>query len=130
MSLNNPLANVLSFIQNYERLGKKEVLTKNNSNLIKKVLIIMNKEGYIGSFEEIEDNKGDLLKINLIGKINNINVIRPSYQIKNVEFEKFEKRYLPAKDFGIIIVSTNKGLMTHQEAKEKGYGGKLLAYCY
>ena len=47
MSLNNPLANVLSFIQNYERLGKKEVLTKNNSNLIKKVLIIMNKEGYI-----------------------------------------------------------------------------------
>ena len=130
MSSNNPLANVLSFIQNYERLGKKEVLTKNNSNLIKKVLIIMNKEGYIGSFEEIEDNKGDLLKINLIGKINNINVIRPSYQIKNVEFEKFEKRYLPAKDFGIIIVSTNKGLMTHQEAKEKGYGGKLLAYCY
>lgn len=130
MSLNNPLANVLSFIQNYEILGKKELVTKNNSNIIKKVLEIMQQEGYIGSYEEIEDSKGNILKINLLGKVNKVNVIRPQFQIKLREIERFEKRFLPARDFGVIIISTNKGLMTHTEAKEKQLGGKLIAYCY
>ena len=130
MSLNNPLANVLSFIQNYENLGKKELITNNNSKLIRGILEILQKEGYIESFEEIEHSRGNSLKINLLGNINKTRVIRPYFQIKLVEFEKFEKRYLPGKDFGVIIVSTSKGLMTHKEAKEKQIGGKLLAYCY
>ena len=41
-----------------------------------------------------------------------------------------EKRYLPAKDFGILIMSTSKGIMTHYDAKKKNLGGKLLSYCY
>jgi len=130
MSNNNPLANVLSFIQNYENLGKKEVITKDNSKVIKKILEILQTAGYVDSYEEIEDSKGNLLKINLLGNINKVNVIRPQFQIKLDEFEKFEKRYLPAKDFGIIIVSTSKGIITHTEAKENKIGGKLLAFCY
>lgn len=130
MSLNNPLANVLSFIQNYERLGRKELVTKNNSNIIREVLRIIQENGYIGAFEEIPSSSGKELKINLIGSINGINVIRPQYQIKLSDYEKYEKRYLPAKEFGIILVSTNQGIMIHREAKEKKLGGKLLAYCY
>jgi small subunit ribosomal protein S8 len=130
MSLNNPLANVLSHIQNYENLGKLQVTTLNNSKVIKKVLELMQIEGYIGSFEEVEDSKGNFLKINLLGKINKVNVIRPQFQIKLADYKKFEKRFLPAKEFGIIIISTNKGIMTHREAKENNLGGKLLVYCY
>lgn len=130
MSLNNPLANVLSFIQNYENLGKKDLVTRNNSKVIRAVLELMQRDGYVGSYEVIETNQGNSLKINLLGNINKTNVIRPNFQIKSSEFEKFEKRYLPAKDFGILIVSTSQGLMTHKEAKEKHIGGKLLAYCY
>ncbi|MFH1589771.1 MAG: 30S ribosomal protein S8 [archaeon] len=130
MSLNNPIANVLSFIQNNERLGKNEVITLNNSKMIKGILEIMQREGYLGSFEEIKDSKGNFLKINLIGKVNKVNVIRPQFQIKINQYEKFEKRFLPAKNFGIIIISTNQGLLTHTEAKEKKLGGKLIAYCY
>ncbi|MBU1201685.1 MAG: 30S ribosomal protein S8 [Nanoarchaeota archaeon] len=130
MSLNNTLANVLSFIQNYEQLGKSEVLTKNNSKLIRGILTIMKEEGYIGGFEEVPFSSGNMLKIMLTGNINKTNIIRPNYQIKLFEYEKFEKRYLPAKNFGIIIISTNKGLMTHNQAKENKLGGKLLAYCY
>ena len=44
--------------------------------------------------------------------------------------EKYEKRYLPAKQFGILIISTPKGLMTHVQAMDKKTGGKLIAYCY
>jgi len=46
------------------------------------------------------------------------------------EFEKFEKRYLPAKDFGFIVISTTKGLITLEEAREKGLGGRLIAFVY
>lgn len=130
MSNNDPLANVLSFILNYERAGKQQVATKNNSKLIRGVLQIMQDKGYLGSHEEIEDSKGNILVINLIGSVNKCGVIKPRYQIGLEQFERYEKRYLPSKDFGIIIVSTNQGLMTHVEAKEKGIGGTLISYCY
>ena len=130
MSLNDSLANVLSFIQLYEQKGKREVLTKNNSRVIQKVLHILNEKGYVGTFEEVADVKGNLLRINLLGNINKVGVIKPRFKVKKNEFEKYEKRYLPAKDFGILIVTTNKGLMTHLEAKEKGIGGRLVSYCY
>ena len=81
-------------------------------------------------FEEVDDGKGGYIQINLIGHINKCGAIKPKYPVKNDQFEKFENRYLPAKDFGIILVSTNKGIMTHIEAKEKKIGGRLLAYCY
>ena len=50
--------------------------------------------------------------------------------MKKEEFEKFEKRFLPAQDFGILILTTNQGVMTHKEAKERKIGGRLLAYVY
>lgn len=50
--------------------------------------------------------------------------------MKLPEFEKFEKRYLPAKNMGIIMVSTSQGITTHRMAKEKKSGGRLIAYCY
>ena len=90
----------------------------------------MNENNYIGSFEEIDDGKGGVLKINLLSNINKCGVIKPRFSTKQNGFEKWEKRYLPAKDFGIILVSTPQGIMTHSDAKEKSTGGKLLAYCY
>ena len=130
MTLNDPLANVLSHILNADRQGKREMTTKNNSKVIRKVLELMNTAGYIGSFEVIEDSKGDALKVHLLGKLNAAGVIKPRHHIQKDGFERFEKRYLPARDFGIIIISTNKGIMTHKEAKEQGHGGVLLSYCY
>jgi small subunit ribosomal protein S8 len=128
--LNDPLANVLSYINNHEKLGRKEILVANNSKLIRKVLSILQDNSYLGEFSEIEDGKGKLLKIFLLGNINKIGVIKPRFNVKKDDFEKFEKRYLPAKDFGIIIVSTSQGIMTHIAAKEKAIGGRLICYCY
>ncbi len=130
MSNNDPLANVLSHILNYDRTGKKQVVTKQYSNLIKRVLTILDDHNYIGGYEVVEDSKGNILVIDLIGAINKCNVIKPRFQIGKDDYEKFEKRFLPSKDFGFIIVSTNQGLMTHTEAKEKGLGGTLICYCY
>lgn len=130
MTLNDPLANVLSHILNADTSGKREVLTKNNSKIIRRVLDLMNEAGYIGGYDVLEDSKGNALRIHLLGRINKTGVIKPQYQIGKDDFERFEKRYLPAKDFGVILVSTNQGIITHLQAKELGIGGKLISYCY
>lgn len=123
------ISDVLSIIKNAERVGKKECVTP-ASNLAKEMLLIMQREGYIGKFEFIDDGRSGKFKIELKNKINNCNSIRPRYSVSYRDFEKWEKRYLPAKDFGIIILTTDRGLMTHKEAKEKKVGGKLIAYVY
>jgi len=128
--LNDPLSNTLSVILNSEKIGKSECMIKPISKLIKEVLRVMKEAGYIGDFKEIEDGKGNYMKINLLGMVNKCGVIKPRYSSKSDGYEKFEKRYLPAKDVGIIFVSTIQGIMSHYDAKKKGIGGKLIGYCY
>ena len=128
--LNDSLANVMSLILNKELIGKSECLIKPVSKVIKEVLKVMKDNGYVGDFKEVEDSRGNYLKLNLIGSINKCGVIKPRYSVKGDSFENFERRYLPAKDMGILFVSTPRGIMTHYDAKSKKTGGKLLAYCY
>lgn len=128
--LNDILAAGLTKILNAESVGKNEVSLNYTSSFMKKVLEILNNEGYIGEIIEEDNGFGKSFKINVMGRINKCGVIKPRFSIKKVDFEKWEKRYLPAKDFGVIIISTPQGLMTHLKAKELGIGGKLIAFCY
>lgn len=130
MVLNDSLANALSLIGNSEKIAKTICKIHPISSVIKRVFEILQDHKYIGSFEEIEDQKGNSLTLNLLGNINKCGVIKPRFSVKENGFEKYEKRFLPAKNIGIIIVSTSQGIMTHQEAKNKKMGGKLIAYCY
>ncbi len=130
MTVNDPMANVFSNIMNCEKIGKNQVLVKPSSKLIKKVLTLLQEKRYIGAYDEIKDGRGDILNIALIGAINICGVIKPHYSVKLNNYTKYEKRYLPANGFGILVVSTPKGVMTHEQAKEQKLGGRLLAYCY
>lgn len=124
------LANAMSTIKNHEEVRKKEVLIEPASRLIKDVLEIMREEDYIEDFEYIEDGKSGKLRVSLSGNINDCGVIKPRFSVKEDEFEKWEKRYLPAAEFGILVVSTPDGVMSGKEAEEKGKGGRLLAFVY
>ena len=128
--LNDILANTLSKILNAEKRCRNDCLIKPVSKIVKKVLDVMKEHLYIGNYVEISDNRGNVLKVNLIGKINKCNVIKPRISVKVESFEKFEKRYLPAQGFGIVIISTNQGIMSMEDARKKKIGGRLLAYCY
>ena len=128
--LNDPLANVLSKTLNYEVTGKKEVLIHPLSKLVRGVLKIFKENSYVGDVDEITKARGSVGKLHLLGAINKCGVIKPRFSVTLDEFEKFEKRYLPAVGVGILIVSTNKGLMTHLQAKKNKIGGRLIAYCY
>ena len=71
-----------------------------------------------------------ILSIGFVGNEMDISFDPPRFSIKTDDYEKTEKRHLPAKDFGIIIISTSQGILTHIEAKKKKIGGMLIAYCY
>lgn len=123
------LADMFSTLKNAEAIGKKECVTP-ASNLIKDMLLIMQKSGYIGDFERVDDGRGGSFRVKLLGKMNRCGVIKPRFSVSKDEFITFEKRFLPAASLGVLLVSTSRGVMSHADAKKKNIGGKLLGYVY
>jgi len=119
------LSDVLSEIKNGDKVGRDFVIV-NKTALIKNVLAVMVKHGFIGNVEETGKMQ---LKVSLLGKINAARSIRPRFSVRADGYNKYKARFLPASGVGIIIVSTSKGVVDHRDA-EKKIGGKLLAYIY
>jgi len=90
----------------------------------------MQKAGYIGEFEVIDDGRSGKIRVQLLGRINDCGVIKPRFPVKKNEYTEWEKKYLPGRDIGLLIVSTSKGLMSNIEAKKLGIGGFLIAYVW
>jgi small subunit ribosomal protein S8 len=128
--LNDPLANALSLIKNAETKGKGTCNIQPSSKLIGGVLNLLKEKGYIGEFEYVEDGKAGIFQVKLKGNINDCGVVKPRYPIKRDELDKWESRYLPAQHFGLLILTTTRGILSQDEAKKNGIGGKLLAYVY
>ncbi len=124
------LANAMINIKNSDLAAKRYCLIKPASKLIGEILKILKENEYIKEYVYIDNKKGGIYKVELLGRINNCCAIKPRFPVKKDQFEKFEKRYLPARDIGLLIVTTPKGVLTHREAKEKKIGGRLLAYIY
>lgn len=129
MTANDPLASALSKVDNAVKALNAEVSLK-RSNLLVGILDLLKENSYVGSYEEIEDGKQGMLQVQLLGTINKCGVVKPRYPVQVEELETYEQRFLPAKDFGVLILSTNKGLLTQQQAKDMNVGGTLIAYCY
>ncbi len=126
----DPLNDAMSNIKNAAIVGKRVCILKPSSKLIGRILKVMQDNDYIKQFEYVEDGKGGVFKVELSGNINSCGVIKPRYAVKRRDVEKFESRYLPAQNFGVLILTTTKGVVSHNEAKKLGVGGKLLAYVY
>ena len=126
----DPLNDAMSVMKNASSIGKSECMIQPSSKLIGRVLKVMQDHGYVNQFEYIEDGKAGKFRVMMKGAINNCGVIKPRYSVKVSAFVKFEARFLPAPDFGVLILPTTEGVMPHTDAKEKGVGGKLLAYVY
>ena len=127
---NDTLNDAMSVMKNAAENGQSECIIAPSSKLIGHVLKVMMDNGYINQFEYIEDGKAGKYRVMMKGAINNCGVIKPRYSVKAAELEKFEARYLPAQDFGVLIISTTAGVITQSSAKELGIGGKLLAFVY
>ena len=130
MTLNDPISNALVNIKNNENAAKKECTLRPASKLLEKILEVLKENGYIDGFERVGIENKNEFRIKLGGKINECKAIKPRYAVSKDGFEKFEKRYLPSRDIGMLVVSTSQGIFSHKEAKKRSIGGRLLAYIY
>jgi len=121
------VSDTLNQMMNAVRAGKSEVEVKRHSKLLLSVLAIAKLRGYVESYQVNPSSK--TLKIKF-GRLNGCNSIKPRFIVKADEIDRYVRRYLPAKNIGIIIISTSQGLMTHQTSLEKNLGGSLIAYFY
>jgi small subunit ribosomal protein S8 len=121
------VADALNMMRNAKKAKKDFVKTKIVSNLLIEVLKIMKQEGAIKKYKI--DSKDKSLTIHL-GEFSECKSVKPRFSCDKTQLEKYRRRYLPARNLGILIVSTNKGLMTHEEAEKEQIGGCLIAYFY
>jgi small subunit ribosomal protein S8 len=124
------IADALNTIKTHKKVGKGECQIRRSSKLLLSVLDILIEKGYIEKYEVIENGRGNLINVQGIGPINNCGAIKPRFAIGANEWVNWEERYILSKDFGHIVVSTSRGLMTNVEAREKQLGGRLIAYVY
>jgi small subunit ribosomal protein S8 len=123
------LANALNVIRVHKNAGKNECKVV-ASKFTGEVLNILKREGYIGEFKEVKEGPTRYFIIKGIGPINYCGVIKPRFPVKYSEIGKIEDQYLPSKDFGIIIITTPKGVVTNKEIRSLKIGGRLVAYVY
>ena len=121
------VADGLNMIRNANKARKENVKIMRISNALVEVLKIMKQEGAIKKYKI--DAKEKSLSVT-IGDLNECKAIKPRFSCNKSQIEKYRRRYLPARNMGIMILSTNKGLVTHKEAQEENIGGCLLAYFY
>lgn len=130
MSVTDPLSNALSTMMSNELRNKRECIVSPASKLIGRVLRVLQQNGYVGEFEFIDDGRSGKFKVQLMGRINKCGAIKPRYPVKSNEFEPWEKRYLPSRDLGVLILSTSRGVVSQRDARDKRMGGILLAYVF
>ena len=121
------VADALNMIRNAVKARKETLEINRISGFLIEVLKIMKQKGAIKRYKIDSDKK--MAKID-IGTLFECMVIKPRFTAKKDQIEKYRRRFLPARGIGTIIISTNKGLITHEEALEQGVGGSLIAYFY
>ncbi len=121
------VADALNMIRNAKRSRKESVNVKKISNLLIEVLKIMKQKGAIKKYKINSKTKSAEI---IIGSFIDCRAIKPRFSAKTEQIDRYVRRYLPARNFGTIIISTNKGLVVHEEALEKNMGGSLIAYFY
>ena len=130
MPTTNILANLFITLFNTEDRRKNSCIVAPTSKLGLEVLKTLKNEGYVEEFEHVNDNLGGKFKIQLSAKITKCGTITPRFKVKKDEYNIWEQQFLPAYNRGMLLVTTNQGVMSHKEAANKGIGGFLIGYVY
>ena len=77
-----------------------------------------------------EDRRKEQCVILPTSKITKCGAVTPRFKVKKNEYNEWEQKFLPSYDRGMLIITTNQGVMSHHEAANKGIGGFLIGYVY
>ena len=132
MNTTDPIADMLTRIRNANSAKHKtvDVPASKMKNAIAEILF---KEGYIKSFEVINNENQGIIRITLKYDEKGTRVIDGIKRISKPGLRVYaNKEELPKvlNGLGIAIISTSKGLKTDKEAREAGIGGEVLAYSW
>eukprot|EP00929_Paragymnodinium_shiwhaense_P064064 TRINITY_DN3205_c0_g1_i2.p1 TRINITY_DN3205_c0_g1~~TRINITY_DN3205_c0_g1_i2.p1 ORF type:complete len:131 (+),score=41.63 TRINITY_DN3205_c0_g1_i2:82-474(+) len=124
------LRDCLNGIQNAEQGGKRQAMCRPSSKVIVKFLQCMQKHGYLGDVEVVDDHRSGKVVVDLIGRINKCGVISPRFDVTLGAIEQVSSYVLPSRQFGHLVLTTPCGIMTHDEARRKHTGGKLVGFFF
>ena len=130
MPATNILANMFVTLYNTRGKKKRRMSCFTYIQIATDVLKTLQHHNYIGEFEHVDDKKGGKFKIQLLAKITKCGAITPRFKVKKGDYAKWEQQYLPSYSRGMLIVTTNQGVMSHHEASKSGLGGLLIGYVY
>jgi small subunit ribosomal protein S8 len=130
--MTDPIADLLTRIRNAGRAGHASLLCPRSKIKLEIVKILVT-EGFISSFEEIQDNKQGLIKVFPRYDQKNIPIIRGIERIS-----KPSRRFYVGKanipyvrnGLGIAILTTASGVLTDKQARNAGVGGEILCYVW
>ena len=132
MQITDTIADLLTRIRN-ANTAKHATVDVPASNVKKAITQILVDEGYVKSFQVIEDGKQGVIRITLKYGDNKYPVItglrrvsKPGLRIYSSCADMPKVR----KGLGIAIVSTSKGIVTDKKARELNVGGEVLAYIW
>ena len=116
----------LNQIMNAKRVEKRELTIRKYSKVLLGLLEMMKEKGHV-DYEVDEEAKTVTIKII---KLNECKAIKPRYFVGVDDINKYLRRFLPSRNFGSLIISTNQGLLNHKEAVKNNLGGSVIAYFY
>jgi len=121
------VADALNMIRNARKAGNENIKIRRISNLLIEILKIMKQKGAIKKYKiNGKDKSLDVTP----GEFLECKAIKPRFSCDVSQIKKYRRRYLPSREIGTMIISTNKGLLTHDEAQKENAGGCLVAYFY
>ena len=132
MLVNDPIADMLTRIRNAQ-IAKHDTVVIPASNMKKSIAKILLDEGYIKSYEVVEDGTQGVIRIQLkylAGKEKVISGLRRVSKPGLRVYAGAEELPKVLKGLGIAIVSTSKGVMTDKKARENHIGGEVLAFVW
>ena len=116
----------LNQIMNALRIEKKIITIRLYSKVLLNIFQMMKSNGHI-NYEVNKEEKS--VKIEII-KLNKCKAVKPRYYAGVPDIDKYLRRFLPSRNFGSLVISTNKGLLNHKDAVEQNIGGSIIAYFY
>jgi len=132
MNTTDPIADMLTRIRNASQ-AKFKTVDIPASNMKRNIAEILLNEGYIKSFEEIENDNQGIIRINLKYTEKGKKVISGLRRISKPGLRIYaSKDELPKvlNGLGIAIISTSQGVVTDKKARQLGIGGEVLAYIW
>ena len=132
MNITDPIADMLTRIRN-ANTSKHKTVDIPASNMKKAIAEILFEEGYIKSFEVIENENQGIIRITIKYDEKGSRVIAGLKRISKPGLRVYAASdELPKvlNGLGIALISTSKGIMTDKKAREQGIGGEVLAYIW